>query len=47
MNKFEQLIANLSKKKIERTLKINANNTSSSLLFQPKVPANLSKFKNK
>lgn len=35
---------NIVKKQIETALKLNANNTSSSVIYQPKAPADLKKF---
>lgn len=43
-NKKERLSAKLIKKVVAQSLRVDANNTSCIIIYQPKVPATLKKF---
>ncbi len=43
-NKKEKLSAKLIKKVITQSLRVDANNTSCIIIYQPNVPATLKKF---
>lgn len=47
MKNFKKSIAEFTKKRIEKSLKANANNTTCTVIYQPKAPEALKKFSNK
>lgn len=44
MKKLNQLLAKQAKKEAEKALKMDANSTSCTMIYQPKAPAALKKF---
>lgn len=44
MKKLTQLLVKQAKKEAERALKMDANSTSSTIVYQPQAPAALKKF---
>ena len=45
MTKTKDLVKKTMKKAVERTLAVDANRASCAIVYQPKVPAKLEKFK--
>ena len=45
MNKMKSMVAKVAKNTAEKALKRDANRTTCAAIYQPKAPANLSKFK--
>lgn len=44
MAKIKKTIADLTKRQIEKSLEKNANNTTCTVIFQPKAPAALKNY---
>lgn len=47
MKSVKKVVAKAAKTAAERALKRDANNTTCVAIYQPKIPTNLSQFKNK
>lgn len=44
MKKLSEILAKQAKKEAEKAMKVDANSTTCTMIYQPKAPAELKKF---